>query len=292
MVLKDTLKKMQKFFSLQETGEIDAKTVDIMKKPRCGVPDVANYNFFHRKPMWQKKDISYRSGNSLFLHIFWRSIGSHCTLSAKYFIMGMGPNSFWLFTYTQIMTSWKFWAVWPITARPDTEVTFDASHVAHQDIIWCVPVTGRSNNFTPRRYSPQIKPQVLRNAARNMSESLNNTTVYQFPKKCSMKAQKYKYKTRVCLLWEVDHSLVLPDPHRPLTLKSTPPPSTQPLRACILCLASTSIPTQYVSGLLFSFCLRFTTMWNWFIYISGFVCPDHSSPSACVFVRKTASQRQ
>lgn len=61
MVLKDTLKKMQKFFSLQETGEIDAKTVDIMKKPRCGVPDVANYNFFHRKPMWQKNEITYRS---------------------------------------------------------------------------------------------------------------------------------------------------------------------------------------------------------------------------------------
>uniref|UniRef100_A0A8C5ERC0 72 kDa type IV collagenase n=1 Tax=Gouania willdenowi TaxID=441366 RepID=A0A8C5ERC0_GOUWI len=44
MVLKDTLKKMQKFFTLQETGEIDAKTVEIMKK----------------KPMWQKKDITYR----------------------------------------------------------------------------------------------------------------------------------------------------------------------------------------------------------------------------------------
>lgn len=68
MVLKDTLKKMQKFFSLQETGEIDAKTVDIMKKPRCGVPDVANYNFFHRKPMWQKKDVTYRSGDWFVLH--------------------------------------------------------------------------------------------------------------------------------------------------------------------------------------------------------------------------------
>lgn len=63
MVLKDTLKKMQKFFSLQETGEIDAKTVEIMKKPRCGVPDVANYNFFHRKPKWQNKDVTYRSEN-------------------------------------------------------------------------------------------------------------------------------------------------------------------------------------------------------------------------------------
>lgn len=70
MVLKDTLKKMQKFFSLQETGEIDAKTVEIMKKPRCGVPDVANYNFFHRKPMWQKKDITYRSANSHSLQRF------------------------------------------------------------------------------------------------------------------------------------------------------------------------------------------------------------------------------
>ena len=79
MVLKDTLKKMQKFFALQETGEIDATTVDIMKKPRCGVPDVANYQFFHRKPMWQKKDITYRSEtlSSLFKYFFfilWRVV--------------------------------------------------------------------------------------------------------------------------------------------------------------------------------------------------------------------------
>lgn len=70
MVLKDTLKQMQKFFSLQETGEIDAKTVEIMKKPRCGVPDVANYNFFARKPMWQKKDITYRSADLCYLYRF------------------------------------------------------------------------------------------------------------------------------------------------------------------------------------------------------------------------------
>ncbi|KAG7263174.1 hypothetical protein CRUP_002204 [Coryphaenoides rupestris] len=60
MVLKDTLKEMQKFFKLQETGVIDSNTVEIMKKPRCGVPDVANYNFFHRKPMWQNNAITYR----------------------------------------------------------------------------------------------------------------------------------------------------------------------------------------------------------------------------------------
>ncbi|KAG7268034.1 hypothetical protein CRUP_018323 [Coryphaenoides rupestris] len=61
MVLKDTLKEMQKFFKLQETGVIDSNTVEIMKKPRCGVPDVANYNFFHRKPMWQNNAITYRA---------------------------------------------------------------------------------------------------------------------------------------------------------------------------------------------------------------------------------------
>ncbi|XP_064191899.1 72 kDa type IV collagenase [Anguilla rostrata] len=60
MVLKDTLKKMQKFFQLKETGEIDQKTVEIMKKPRCGVPDVANYNFFPRKPKWGQDAITYR----------------------------------------------------------------------------------------------------------------------------------------------------------------------------------------------------------------------------------------
>uniref|UniRef100_A0A8C4ZY64 72 kDa type IV collagenase n=2 Tax=Gadus morhua TaxID=8049 RepID=A0A8C4ZY64_GADMO len=60
MVLKDKLKEMQKFYKLPETGEIDSNTVEIMKKPRCGVPDVANYNFFHRKPQWQKNAITYR----------------------------------------------------------------------------------------------------------------------------------------------------------------------------------------------------------------------------------------
>ncbi|XP_053347984.1 72 kDa type IV collagenase [Clarias gariepinus] len=60
MVLKDTLKKMQKFFALPETGEIDQKTVEIMKRPRCGVPDVANYNFFPSKPKWQNNEVTYR----------------------------------------------------------------------------------------------------------------------------------------------------------------------------------------------------------------------------------------
>lgn len=91
MVLKDTLKKMQKFFALQETGEIDAQTVEIMKKPRCGVPDVANYNFFHRKPMWQKKDVTYRSETHIpaIGQSFW-SFSACLTLEVKNVVLGLG----------------------------------------------------------------------------------------------------------------------------------------------------------------------------------------------------------
>ncbi|KAE8607947.1 hypothetical protein XENTR_v10011337 [Xenopus tropicalis] len=60
MVLKDALKKMQKFFGLTETGEFDQNTIETMKKPRCGNPDVANYNFFPRKPKWDKNQLTYR----------------------------------------------------------------------------------------------------------------------------------------------------------------------------------------------------------------------------------------
>lgn len=51
---------MQKFFGLPETGDLDQNTIETMKKPRCGNPDVANYNFFARKPKWEKNHITYR----------------------------------------------------------------------------------------------------------------------------------------------------------------------------------------------------------------------------------------
>ncbi|XP_063801353.1 72 kDa type IV collagenase [Pseudophryne corroboree] len=60
MVLKDTLKKMQQFFHIPETGEMDQKTIETMRKPRCGNPDVSNYQFFPRKPKWEKNQITYR----------------------------------------------------------------------------------------------------------------------------------------------------------------------------------------------------------------------------------------
>lgn len=59
-MLKDKLKKMQKFFGLPQTGALDQRTIETMRKPRCGNPDVANYNFFPRKPKWDKNQITYR----------------------------------------------------------------------------------------------------------------------------------------------------------------------------------------------------------------------------------------
>ena len=36
----EAVKKFQKFFHLPETGEVDEETMNLMKKPRCGDPDV------------------------------------------------------------------------------------------------------------------------------------------------------------------------------------------------------------------------------------------------------------
>ncbi|KAK2823159.1 hypothetical protein Q7C36_019759 [Tachysurus vachellii] len=51
---------MQEFFGLQMTGKLDAKTIEVMKKPRCGISDVSNYGHFYGKPKWDKQTITYR----------------------------------------------------------------------------------------------------------------------------------------------------------------------------------------------------------------------------------------
>uniref|UniRef100_S4RCQ8 72 kDa type IV collagenase n=1 Tax=Petromyzon marinus TaxID=7757 RepID=S4RCQ8_PETMA len=58
--LPSSIRKMQRFFRLAETGELDAATVAVMKKPRCGVPDVAAYNLFPRKEKWDQEQLTYR----------------------------------------------------------------------------------------------------------------------------------------------------------------------------------------------------------------------------------------
>ncbi|XP_016431844.1 collagenase 3-like [Sinocyclocheilus rhinocerous] len=54
---------MQKFFGLKVTGKLNKETMGVMKKPRCGVPDVAAYSTFGDEPKWQTNELTYRIVN-------------------------------------------------------------------------------------------------------------------------------------------------------------------------------------------------------------------------------------
>ncbi|KAK1883265.1 Stromelysin-2 [Dissostichus eleginoides] len=56
--------EMQRFFGLQITGTLDADTVAMMKKPRCGVPDgnLARFSTFGQYK-WEKNSLTYRMEN-------------------------------------------------------------------------------------------------------------------------------------------------------------------------------------------------------------------------------------
>ncbi|XP_043928522.1 matrix metalloproteinase-18-like [Protopterus annectens] len=61
--LVEKLREMQIFFGLNVTGKLDSKTLEVMKAPRCGVPDVGDYSTFPGQPKWNKKEITYRIEN-------------------------------------------------------------------------------------------------------------------------------------------------------------------------------------------------------------------------------------
>ncbi|XP_029699700.1 matrix metallopeptidase 30 [Takifugu rubripes] len=56
----DTLEAMQAYFGLEVTGTLNNETIEMMKKPRCGVSDVSRYGHFQGKPRWRKGLITYR----------------------------------------------------------------------------------------------------------------------------------------------------------------------------------------------------------------------------------------
>ncbi|NXA95908.1 MMP7 protein, partial [Melanocharis versteri] len=57
--IEERIKEMQRFFHLTVTGKIDTKTEEIMKLPRCGLPDVAEYQTFPGTPKWRKTHLTY-----------------------------------------------------------------------------------------------------------------------------------------------------------------------------------------------------------------------------------------
>uniref|UniRef100_A0A8C3N0L6 Uncharacterized protein n=1 Tax=Geospiza parvula TaxID=87175 RepID=A0A8C3N0L6_GEOPR len=58
--MADKIREMQSFFGLEVTGELNQKTLDMMKQPRCGIPDIRSYSAFPRSPTWTKEDVTYR----------------------------------------------------------------------------------------------------------------------------------------------------------------------------------------------------------------------------------------
>ncbi|XP_039737870.1 matrilysin isoform X2 [Pteropus medius] len=58
--LEAKLKEMQKFFRLPITGMLSSRIIEIMQKPRCGMPDVAEYSLFPESPKWTSKVVTYR----------------------------------------------------------------------------------------------------------------------------------------------------------------------------------------------------------------------------------------
>lgn len=59
-----SVKKFQQFFGLPATGELDEETVEMMKKPRCGNPDVNDNGLRVRRydvgyGKWEKSPLKY-----------------------------------------------------------------------------------------------------------------------------------------------------------------------------------------------------------------------------------------
>ncbi|XP_042814130.1 stromelysin-1 [Panthera onca] len=57
------VREMQKFLGLEVTGKLDPDTLAMIRKPRCGVPDVGQFTTFPGLPKWRKTHLTYRIVN-------------------------------------------------------------------------------------------------------------------------------------------------------------------------------------------------------------------------------------
>lgn len=60
VTLASALKKMQRRLGLKQTGQLDAPTLDAIRAPRCGVPDVGGFQTFKGDLKWDHTDITYQ----------------------------------------------------------------------------------------------------------------------------------------------------------------------------------------------------------------------------------------
>ncbi|KAM5318413.1 LOW QUALITY PROTEIN: stromelysin-1-like [Glossophaga mutica] len=57
------IQEMQKFLGLKVTGKLDSDTLEVVHKPRYGVPDVGSFTTFPGMPKWRKTHLTYRIVN-------------------------------------------------------------------------------------------------------------------------------------------------------------------------------------------------------------------------------------
>ncbi|XP_037360251.1 macrophage metalloelastase [Talpa occidentalis] len=62
-IMENKLQEMQQFLGLKVTGKLDDSTLNMMRTPRCGVPDVHDFRTFPQRPVWKKRVITYRINN-------------------------------------------------------------------------------------------------------------------------------------------------------------------------------------------------------------------------------------
>ncbi|XP_060627034.2 collagenase 3-like [Anolis sagrei] len=59
--IEERLREMQKYFHLRVTGKMDDGTMEVMNKPRCGLPDVSEFR--KGAVRWGKNVLTYRINN-------------------------------------------------------------------------------------------------------------------------------------------------------------------------------------------------------------------------------------
>ncbi|XP_051962553.1 matrix metalloproteinase-20 [Xyrauchen texanus] len=59
-LMKEKIREMQHFFGLKKSGLLDQETLAVIKKERCGIPDVENFSLYLGRPKWKSNTITYR----------------------------------------------------------------------------------------------------------------------------------------------------------------------------------------------------------------------------------------
>ncbi|XP_062983907.1 stromelysin-1-like [Elgaria multicarinata webbii] len=150
----DKLQQMQEFFGLKVTGNLDPSTLDVMRKPRCGVPETEKFSTFAMSPKWGKKDLTYS-------------------------IQNYTPDMHQADVDDAIERAWKVWSdVTPLTfsrvygGPADIEISFAAR--SHGDYI---PFDGPGGELA-HAYSPAFGGNAHFDEDENWSTDLQGTNLF------------------------------------------------------------------------------------------------------------------